>query len=82
MNKPIYDFTTKNTSFLDVHYKLRDAGIKNNAFHLVLFNPELQGVDPYAEDLTDEQKQAIIKECSENIFYYLREVLRVKPAGV
>lgn len=82
MTKPIYDFVTKNESFLDVHYKLKDAGIKNNAFHLALFNPELQGVDPYAEDLTDEQKQAIIKECSENIFYYLREVLRVKPAGV
>lgn len=79
MNNPIYDFDTKNKSFLDVHYRLKEAGIKNNAFHLTLFNPELRGVDPYAKDLTDEQKRDIIKECSENIFYYLREVLRVNP---
>lgn len=81
MTQPIYDFSTKNKSFLDVHYRLKNAGVKNNAFHLTLLNPELQGVDPYAEDLTEEQKRAIIKECSENICYYLREVLRVKQHG-
>lgn len=78
---PIYDFITKNTSFLDVHYELKRRGIKNNAFHLTLMNPDLQGVDPYAKDLTTEQMKAIIKECSENITYYLREVLRIQVNG-
>ena len=79
--QPIYDWKTENKSFIDVHIQLKLLGIKNNAFHLILLNPLLQGVDPYSEDLTNEQVMMIVQECKLNMFYYLREVVRVEEQG-
>lgn len=79
--RPIYDFKTKNKSFIETHLQLKMNGVKNNAFHLILLNPLLQGVDPYSKDLTPEQVMMIIHECSQNIFYYLREVVRIEESG-
>ena len=79
--RPIYDFKTKNTSFIDVQQQLESLGIKNNAFHLILLNPMLQGVDPHSDNLTNEQVMMIIQECKLNIFYYLREVVLVEEQG-
>ena len=76
--QPIYDWKTENKSFIDVHIQLKLLGIKNNAFHLILLNPLLQGVDPYSEDLTNEQVMMIVQECKLNMFYYLREVVRTR----
>lgn len=78
---PQYDFTTRNTSFIDVHKQLKLLGIKNNAFHLILFNPALIGVDPYDPNITPMQAMMVIQECSINIFYYLREVIRIPEQG-
>lgn len=81
INGPIYDFSTKNQSFIDVHKQLKLLGIKNNAFHLILFNPALKGVDPYSPYITPTEAMMVIQECSINIFYYLREVIRIPEQG-
>lgn len=79
--RPIYDKKTRNKSFIEVHEQLKMLGIKNNAFHLILLNPLLQGVDPYDPNLTNEQVLMIIQECKLNMFYYLREVVRIEEQG-
>lgn len=81
LSGPCYDWETKNTSFIDVHNQLKMRGIKNNAFHLILLNPGLRGVDPYSPTLSLEQKLMIIQECQLNIFYFLREVVRIPEQG-
>lgn len=71
----IVDVQTTNTSFLEMAVKFRDNGVANWGMILALHNPELQGVDPYAEDLTVEQKILINNEARDNIWYFLREIL-------
>ena len=78
---PIYDKKTKNKSFIDVYTQLKLLGIKNCEFHLTLLNPMLQGVDPYDPNLTSQQVMMIVQECKLNIFYYLREVVRIEEQG-
>lgn len=73
------DLSTKNTSFLRTAEVFRQQGIKNYYFLLQLNNPMLKGVDPYAEDLTNEQRTWISEECRTNFWYFLREVCRLKP---
>lgn len=78
---PIIDTNTKNRSFVKVARQLEILGIKNCSFHLVLLNPMLQGVDPHSKNLTPEQIMMITTECQLNIFYYLREVVRIPVQG-
>lgn len=78
---PIYDWKTKNQSFIDVYNQLKLLGIKNNAFHLILLNPSLQGVDPYDPNLSPSVIMSIIQECQLNVFYFLREVVRIPEQG-
>jgi hypothetical protein len=82
----IYDINTKNKSFLRISKVLRDRGVKNNKFMLQLFDPGLVGIDPFDPKLTNAQKIAIFKECSINVWYYIREVVRLavegKPEGL
>lgn len=77
--RAVPDLTTKNLSFLRTAEVFRKQGIKNYYFLLQLNNPMLKGVDPYAEDLTNEQRVWIAQECQENFWYFLREVCRLKP---
>lgn len=78
---PIYDFKTTNKSFIEVHLQLKMLGVNNNAFHLLLLNPLLQGIDPHDPDITPQQAMMVIQECKLNMFYYLREVVRVEEQG-
>lgn len=76
-------YKTKNNSFLKVHLFLKQKGIKNNSFFLELFDETLEEVDPFDEDnLTDEQKQRILVECTRNPWYWLRECVSVAVSGV
>lgn len=77
----IADLQTTNTSFLQYAATLRAMGNENWAFSLVLLNPELQGIDPLSEDLTEAQKIAIGIECAQNFWYYLREVAMIPQKG-
>ncbi len=76
----IIDTKTTNISFLDMASKYRMMGIKNNAFPLQLHNPDLQGIDVFDENLDQETRLLIALECKNNIFYFIRECVRV-PGG-
>lgn len=77
----IYDIKTKNISFLKVSKQLKDHGVKNNKFMLVLYDESLVGIDPYSDDLTAEQQIRIYKEICMNRWYYLREIVRIPTTG-
>lgn len=77
----IYDYTTKNTSFLKMAKKLKDSGVKNWNFMLVLYDPKLKGIDPYEKDLSLEMKARIQKEVMINFWYYIREVVRINSTA-
>ena len=76
-----YDFNTCNKSFIDMYNFLIDNGVSNNRFMLILNNPELVNVDPWAPKLSLNMKEKVIEECKTNIWYYLREVIRFKDCG-
>lgn len=76
-----YQMNTKNKSFLEMHYYLKARGIKNNKFHLLLYDRDLANVDPYDLSLPTYMKQKIFLECQRNFWYYVREVVRVQSQG-
>ena len=41
-----YQMSTTNRSFLEMHQLLKDLGIQNNRFMLVLLDPDLARIDP------------------------------------
>ncbi|MNM18527.1 hypothetical protein D3C81_288200 [compost metagenome] len=73
------DRKTKNESFLRTAEIFRLQGIKNYYFLLQLNNPMLQGVDPHDPNITNEQSMMVFEETSTNFWYFLREVVRLKP---
>ena len=76
-----YYMETTNQSFIDMHYFLKQKGIRNNAFFLVLYDRGLAGVDPRDPNLTPDMKQRVLRECMCNYWYYLYEVLRIPVQG-
>lgn len=73
---------TKNTSAWYLSRLLERMNVKNNMFHLALHDTELAKHDPH--NLTDpsiELRQRIALECTRNVWYYLREVIRVPASG-
>lgn len=81
MPKPVYQMSTNNKSFLEMHYYLKSRGIKNNKFMLILFDTDLAGVDPHDPKLSYMMKQKVLREIRRNYWYYLREVVRVTQDG-
>ncbi len=77
----IIDVKTTNATFLKYSALLRTMGIKNHAFPLALLNPELQGVDPFSNNLSMEQMAMIAIECRDNPWYYFREVSMAPGRG-
>lgn len=77
----IIHYSTSNKSFLEYVALLNKMGVHNSAWPLALHNPDLEFVDPHSENLTFAQKQMIAEECSENIWYIVREVLRIAPSS-
>lgn len=76
-----YQTNTKNQSFLNMHYYLKARGLKNNKFFLLLYDPDLAGIDPFSPNLSTMMKRKIFIECQRNFFYYAREVVRVQSQG-
>ena len=76
-----YQLETTNKSFLNMHYFLRDKGIKNNKFFLVLLDSDLAGIDPRDPRLNTAMKTKVLRECIRNYWYYLREVVRIPDSG-
>lgn len=77
----IADDQTTNKHFLRTAALFKSMGIKNYDFILALHNQSLQGVDPFSESLTAEQKLAIQLECEWNPWYYFREICRIPNAN-
>ena len=72
---------TTNQSFIDMHYILRQKGIKNNKFFLVIYDRDLIGVDPRDPMLSPTMKMKVLRECTINYWYFLREVVRLSDQG-
>jgi hypothetical protein len=79
--KPIYNFKTKNTSFLELYNDLYKMGIKNNKFFLKLYDTDLLGVDVYSPIMPKDLQLKIILECFINPWYFVREVARIPAVG-
>lgn len=79
----IYDVRTKNISFLKVSKMLRERGVKNNKFMLELYDESLVGVDPRSKEVENspELQVRIYREICRNVWYYLREIVRVPADG-
>lgn len=81
MQGPIIHTNTSNLYFIKVYHILRELGIKNNKFFLVLYDPALQYIDPFDINLSDEMKVRVQNEICRNIWYYVREIVRINVAG-
>ncbi len=81
VRKVYMQMSTNNQSFLDMHYYLKERGIRNNAFFLILLDPDLAGVDPRDPRLNTFMKQKVLAECMKNYWYFIREVVRVPDQG-
>lgn len=77
----IFDYATKNESFIELAYELKKEGIRNNNFFLCLFDEELVGVDPYDPNLSDTMKLKVQNECMNNYWYFIREIVKIPEAG-
>lgn len=83
-NKTIYyDYHTKNKSFLKVCKILKDEGITNFAFPLMIYDKDLIGIDPYSEEVKNNLslQLKIANEVANNVWYFIREVVRVPNPG-
>ena len=78
---PIHDFTTTNRSAVAMHFVLKKLKVKNNKFHLVLYDSGLANIDPYADDLPQEFQDRVLMECLRNPMYVLRELSFAKTSG-
>lgn len=76
-----YHMSTTNKSFLEVHRYLKDAGIENNRFMLVLLDPDLARIDPYDPNLSAVMKTKVLRECIFNPWYFFREIVRIPDSG-
>lgn len=77
----IYQVNTQNLSFLKMSYILKEMGVKNHSFFLILYDEALANIDPRSEDLTIEQQIRVHLEAKRNIWYYFRELLRIPGAA-
>ena len=73
--------TSRNMSWVRMHFLLKKLNISNNKFFLALHNPELMNVDPFAPDITSEQIVMIARECLYNPWYYFREIIKIPQQG-
>lgn len=69
--------TTKNKSWLEYADLLKRMGVGNYYSHLALIDPSLEYVDPHDANITKEVAERVLLECQSNIWYFLREVVRV-----
>lgn len=66
--------TTKNQSFIDLANVFKKMGLKNYYFHLALHDPDLEFVDPFADNLSPQMIVKIANEIAVNPWYFFREI--------
>lgn len=72
---------TKNESFLKVSRILAGKGVRNNKFMLSLYDAELADIDPRDPNLPEEWQVRVLSESVRNVWYFVREVVRVPVPG-
>lgn len=80
-----YQTSTTNKSFLEMARYMRDIGIKNYQWPLILFDPDLARIDPFDPKLPQIYKVKVLRECIYNPIYFIRECVRIEsstPGGV
>lgn len=77
----MYDYNTRNMSFIQTAKDLRDLGVKNFSYCLILYDRKLQGVDPHSPLLDRYTKIRVARECIRNPMYFIREVVRITQEG-
>lgn len=77
----VIHYETSNKSFLRLAEVYHAMGIENNCFHLSLLDPSLKNVNPHDPNLDIDTKARIVAECKDNLWYYLREVIRIPVPG-
>lgn len=76
------DLSCPNDSFLKMALVLNGLGVKNNLFHLSVFDRDLKGVDPHnLKDDSLELKQRIALECKRNYWFFTARCARITAAG-
>lgn len=76
----IYQENTTNTSFISLVDTLKSKGSVGFKKILKVINNDVKFIDPWNPDLTDYQKELVIKESRKNIWYFLREVVRINES--
>ena len=71
---------TDNESFIKMFHYLSDIGIKNNKFHLRVFDRDLLYVDSIRNPSINI-KSKIINEVKDNFWYFAREIVKIPVAG-
>lgn len=66
--------STKNQSFIDLANVFKKMGLKNYYFHLALHDPDLEFVDPFADNLSPQMIVKIANEIAINPWYFFREI--------
>lgn len=74
-------YSTKNESFKEMHYFLKNAGIKNNDFMLALIDPDLMNIDPHDPNLSPIMQAKVFREVQRNFWYFIRECVRIPVEG-
>ena len=74
----IYDFNTSNETFLGVYNVLKEMGISNNKFFLLLYDQDLVNVNPRDPNLSIDTQHKVVREVKRNFWYYIREVVRLE----
>lgn len=75
-----YHTSTTNKSFLEMAQYLKDIGIKNYKWPLILLDPDLASIDPFDPRLPQHYKVKVLKECIYNPIYFIRECVRIETA--
>ena len=70
------DWNSKNKSFVRLAGLYKSMGIENHAMILALHDKELLHIDPYDENLEEEQIVRVVTECKINPWYFFREIAR------
>lgn len=67
-----------NTSFIKMKEFMDNLSIPCSSFHLKCNNPKLYHIDPYDDNLTEDEIDMIKEEILENIYYFFSEICKIK----
>jgi len=77
-----WDLNTRNKHFLRMVGVLDRLSIQNKFFHLSVYDKDLIGRDPHnLNDSSLELRARVATEASRNVWYFIRECVRVKAQG-